>query len=270
MAVSFPNKGTYTIDDLRELMAILRSADGCPWDREQTHESIRSDFLEETYEAVEAIDSRDTAALREELGDVLLQVVFHARIEEETGGFTFDDVVTELCRKLIQRHPHVFGDRRADDAAAVLQTWDAVKRASHGENTTQTDLLRHLPRALPALMRAQKVQGRARRVGYDRPDCGGALQAAQQSLDALRQAAQGGDTDRAQQALGNCLFELARVARWLHLDAEQALSRATDEFTDRFGRLEALAAAQSVDMTAADTAALDALWQAAREDGAAD
>lgn len=268
MAASFPIKEQYTIQDLLELMVILRSPKGCPWDREQTHESIRSNLLEETHEAIEAINQRDVAALREELGDVLMQVVFHAQIEQESGGFAFNDVVTELCRKLIVRHPHVFGDVQAGDAAAVLKTWDAVKRATKGEGTTQADLLRSVPRSLPALMRASKVQGRARRVGFDWPEVSGALEALDSETAELKEVIAAGDSEAMEEELGDLLFSAVNVSRFLSLDAEQALTRATDKFIARFDRVEALAAARGVDMTASSLEELDALWREVKSQGA--
>ena len=154
------------MQDLLEIMRLLRSPDGCPWDREQTHRSIRGDFLEETHEAIEAIDREDLDGLQEELGDVLLQVVFHACIEEEKNGFTFHDVVDTLCQKLVMRHPHVFGNVDAADAGQALKNWDAIKRQTK-KGKTQTQLLDGVPHSLPALMRAGKVLGRARRVGFE-------------------------------------------------------------------------------------------------------
>lgn len=264
MPVSYTPKERYTISDLLEVMAILRSPNGCPWDREQTHESIRSNLLEETHEAIEAINNQDMPALREELGDVLLQVVFHAQMEQEAGGFTFDDVVDELCRKLVVRHPHVFGDAQAGDAAAVLKTWDSVKRATKGEGTTQTDLLRNVPRSLPALMRAEKVQGRARRVGFDWPDVTGALEALDSETAEFKEALASGNADAMEEELGDLLFSAVNVSRFIKVDAEQALVRATDKFITRFGRVEALAAARDVDMTHASIDELDALWREAK------
>ena len=166
----------YTFDDLVTVVELLRSEGGCPWDMEQTHKSIRNDFIEETYEVIEAIDTEDPVLLREELGDVLLQVVFHAEMAAEESRFCYDDVVDGICKKLIVRHPHVFGDVKADTAGEVLKNWDAIKRQTKG-TTAQSTLLKHLPRTLPALMRAAKVQDRARRVGFDWPSVDGALQA---------------------------------------------------------------------------------------------
>ena len=265
MAVSFSLKETYTVDDLLEIMRLLRSPEGCPWDREQTHESIRTDFLEETHEALEAINNGDAAALEEELGDVLLQVVFHSRIEEEKGVFAFDDVVDGICKKLIVRHPHVFGETTVDSAGEVLQNWDAIKRRTKGDKT-QADLLGSVPRTLPALMRAAKVQNRARRVGFYWPDVSGALESLDSERAELKEAIDEGDPDAVEEELGDLLFSAVNVSRFLKTDAEQALTRATDKFIRRFRRVERLAGEQGLDMSAASLERLDELWREAKKD----
>lgn len=162
------DKSRYTIDDLVSIMALLRAEDGCPWDREQTHESIRSNFIEETYEVIEAIDTADSALLCEELGDVLLQVVFHARISEEAGEFTFEDVCDEVARKLVVRHPHIFADVEADTTDKVLTNWDKIK-AETKHRDTLVDTLNSVPRTLPSLMRAAKIAKKAAKAGYGKP-----------------------------------------------------------------------------------------------------
>ena len=162
------DKSRYTVEDLVEIMALLRAEDGCPWDREQTHESIRSNFIEETYEVIEAIDTADSALLREELGDVLLQVVFHARISEEAGDFTFDDVCDEVSRKLVVRHPHIFAEVEADTTDKVLTNWDKIK-AETKHRDTLADTLNSVPRTLPSLMRAAKIAKKAAKAGYGKP-----------------------------------------------------------------------------------------------------
>ena len=156
----------HDFSSLVRIMALLRAEDGCPWDREQTHESIRANMIEETYEVVEAIDRKDSAMLCEELGDVLLQVVFHAQMEEEENGFDFDDVCDGICQKLILRHPHIFGDVVAKTSEQVLKNWDEIKKKEKGQNTA-SDTLRSVPAVLPALMRAEKVQHRAAKTGFD-------------------------------------------------------------------------------------------------------
>lgn len=263
MAVSYPVKETYSMEDLLEIMRILRSPDGCPWDREQTHESIRSDFLEETHEALEAINNRDAAALEEELGDVLLQVVFHSRIEEEKGAFSFANVVDGICKKLIVRHPHVFGQVTVDGTGQVLENWDAIKRETKG-GKTQAELLSAVPRSLPALMRAAKVQNRARRVGFDWPDVSGALEAMDSEREELKEAAASGDSTAIEEEMGDLLFSAVNVSRFLGTDAEQALTRSTDKFIRRFAVVEQLAAQRGVDMACADMEQLDELWDEAK------
>lgn len=265
MAVSFPQKEHYGMEDLLQIMRILRSSDGCPWDREQTHESIRTDFLEETHEALEAINQKDDAALQEELGDVLLQVVFHSRIGEEEGAFSFQDVLDGICRKLIVRHPHVFGEVTADTTGKVLENWDAIKRETKG-GKTQADLLRSVPRTLPALMRAAKVQNRAKRVGFDWPDVSGAVQALDSEAAELKEAIVSGDPVLVEEELGDLLFSAVNVSRFLKTDAEQALTGATEKFIRRFARVEELAVEQKVDMPSASIEQLDALWLQAKQE----
>ncbi len=265
MAVSYEEKNRYTLEDLLAIMRILRSPDGCPWDREQTHESIRTDFLEETHEALEAINNDDPTALREELGDVLLQVVFHARIEEEKGGFSFQDVVDGICRKLIVRHPHVFGRTTADSTGQVLQNWDAIKRQTKG-GKTQADLLRSVPRTLPALMRAAKIQNRARRVGFDWPDVSGALEALDSETAELKEAIAAGDSGAVEEELGDLLFSAVNVSRFVGTDAEQALTAASEKFIRRFAVVERLAEERKIDMASADIEMLDELWREAKKE----
>ena len=216
--MDFVRKPVYRMEDLIAIMRLLRSENGCPWDREQDHHSIRKNFLEETYEVLEAIDAEDPAMLREELGDVLLQVVFHARIEEEAGGFSFDDVVDEICKKLICRHPHVFGDVKADTADQVLTNWDKIKQESKGQ-TTVSQTLASVPNVLPALMRAQKVQHRAAKSMSYRP-----------KKHTVIEMGSGAPED----AVGQMLFSCVEAAEALGVDAEEALTRATERFVAAF------------------------------------
>ena len=263
MAVSFEKKDRYTMEDLLEIMALLRSPEGCPWDREQTHQSIRADFLEETHEAIEAINQEDTAGLQEELGDVLLQVVFHSQIERERGSFQFDDVVDGICKKLIVRHPHVFGEVTVDGTGQVLQNWDAIKRQTKG-GKTQGELLEAVPRSLPALMRAAKVQNRARRVGFDWPDISGALEALDSETAELKEALVSGDPAAVEEELGDLLFSAVNVTRFAGTDAEQALTSATDKFIRRFVEVERLAGQRGIDISSAGLDKLDELWREAK------
>ena len=247
--MDFKFKEKYEIGDLLEIMKILRSENGCPWDREQDHKSIRKDFIEEVYEAIEAIDSDDSELLKEELGDVLLQVVFHAQMEREQGGFSLDDVADGVCKKLILRHPHVFGDVRVADSAQVLTNWDAIKRVEKDQKTV-TDSLNAVARSLPALWRAEKVQKKAAKAGFDWPDISGALDKLEEELAELRQALQSGEG--VEDELGDVLFSAVNAARFAGVDPEQALTGSTDKFIRRFSGLEqaALAAGRKLeDMT---------------------
>ena len=264
MTEKFEPKQRYGYEDLIRIMEVLRSPGGCPWDREQTHESIRKNFIEETYEAVEAIDSGDKAHLQEELGDVLLQVVFHARMEEEAGGFTMEDVCDGICKKLVLRHPHIFGDVRADSAEQVLKNWDEIKKKEKSQKTA-TDTLNSVPRLLPALMRAAKVQHRAARAGFDYDDLAGAMKDLESEGRELREAVASGLPEEQAEELGDLLFAAVNVSRFLHTDAEEALTRATEKFIGRFSLVEQLAASRGIDMQEASMEELDRLWKEAKK-----
>ena len=183
--VDFEIKDCYKFDDLLRIMEILRAPDGCMWDREQDHHSIRRNFIEETYEVCEAIDDEDTEHMKEELGDVLLQVVFHTQMEKEKGTFDIDDVADGICKKLVFRHPHVFGTVDARDSGQALNTWDAQKREEKGQRTA-ADTLDSVARSLPALMRAEKIQDKARKAGFDWAEMGPALDKAEEVLQTVR------------------------------------------------------------------------------------
>ena len=187
MIQDFQFKQKYNVEDLVEIMRILRSENGCPWDREQTHESIRKNFIEETYEVIEAINKADSHLLCEELGDVLMQVVFHAQMEAEKQVFDFSDVADGVCKKLIERHPHVFGDVEVQSADDVLVNWDKIKSAKKQRKTT-ADKMQSVPRELPALMRADKIQSQAAKVGFDWDTPDGALQKIPEETTELLQA----------------------------------------------------------------------------------
>lgn len=228
--------GRYSVAQLLKIMEALRSPGGCPWDMEQTHKSIRNDALEEVYEVVDAIDNDDAAALCEELGDILLQVVFHSRIASENGDFTFEDVVDGICKKLVLRHPHVFGEAQADTSSEVLDIWDSVKKEEKHQ-TTATDTLKSVPRAFPALMRAAKVQKRAKKAGVDFGDVltNGNLD---EKLCRLETAVALNDTDEVSRTYGDVLFVLAGMQNKLGVNAEEALASATDRFIESFEKEE--------------------------------
>ncbi len=256
-------KPNYTIDDLTDIMARLRSPEGCPWDKEQTHQSIRPNFLEEVYEAVEAIDCRDDTMLCEELGDVLLQIVFHAQMAKEAGSFNFDSVCDGICKKLILRHPHIFGDVQVENSTQVLANWDAIKRKEKGHATAH-QTLQAVPKALPGLMRSSKVQGRAAKVGFDYPDIHWALQDLQSELAELQQALEAGNREEVHQELGDLLFSAVNVARFAGVDAEQAVGDSCEKFIARFGVVEQLAQEQNIEIRTADIQTLIDLWKQAK------
>ena len=257
--MEFQRKDHYNIDDLLEIMKILRSPEGCPWDREQTHESIRQNFIEETYEAIEAIDTKDTELLKEELGDVLMQVVFHALMEEEAGKFDFSDVADGVCHKLIIRHPHVFGNVVAADSDQVLKNWDAIKMETKAQKT-QSEVMDSVSKALPALMRSQKVQKKAAKAGFDWEDISGALDKVSEETEELKQAIDNSSQEHCLEELGDLLFSVVNVSRFLDLDSEYALTVACDKFIDRFKSVEFLASQRGINMKEASLRQLDALW----------
>ena len=219
--------GRYTLPQLLQIMEALRSPGGCPWDREQTHQSIKNDALEEVYEVVDAIDNNDTAALCEELGDMLLQVVFHSQIAREENEFSFDEVVDGICKKLVLRHPHVFGSESVENSAEVLDLWDSIKKEEKNQ-TTVTDTLESVPKAFPALMRAAKVQKRAKKAGVaTAPDIAqvkNALAVFEENLNGQKQELKA--------AYGNLLFLLAGMAQDIDINAEEALNFATNAFIE--------------------------------------
>ena len=223
----------YGFEDLITVVEVLRSEEGCPWDREQDHKSIRRDFIEETYEVIEAIDTDDPKLLREELGDVLLQVTFHAQIEAEKGVFDIEDVANDICVKLIHRHPHVFGDVKADTSEKVLSNWEIIK-SEEKERKTVTDKLRAIPPMLPALMRAEKVGKKA-------------------TMD-------GGERDEIFEEMGDLLLSVTSLCRKLGVESEVALGAATNKFIDRFDAVEQEVISQGKQMSELTLGELDAIW----------
>lgn len=257
--MDFKEKSEYGFDDLVEIVKILRSPGGCPWDREQTHKSIRSNFIEETYEAVEAIDTDDLELLKEELGDVLLQVALHSEIESEKGSFDINDVCDGICKKLIVRHPHVFGDVNAETTDQALKNWDAVKMQTKLQKT-QTQAMQSVSKALPSLMRSTKIQQKAAKVGFDWSNVDGALEKLFEECNELKAAIEKDDRENQREELGDVLFSAVNVARFLDIDSEHALYDACDKFTDRFSAVESLAKERGIDMKTASLSELDSLW----------
>lgn len=261
--VKYQQKEKYNIGDLLEIVKLLRGEGGCPWDMVQTHESIKNDFIEETYEVIEAIDENNPAMLREELGDVLLQVIFHTTIEQEKSAFTFDDVCDEICKKLIVRHPHVFGEVKANDTDTVLKNWDEIKMKTKGQET-YTDTLLSVAKPLPALMRAQKVGKRAMRAGMDLRCAEDAISCIESEKAELDKAIANGDTQNITEEIGDLLFSCVNAARHLGVDAEMALKSSTDKFIKRFDITEQLVQAENLDMKSLPIETLDLYWEKAK------
>lgn len=261
--VDFKFKDNYDINDLLQIMAILRSPGGCPWDAEQTHESIRTSLIEETYEVIEAINQNDRELLLEELGDVLLQVVFHAEMEKETGSFDFSDVADGVCKKLIERHPHVFGEVTVSGTGDVLANWDEIKRKSKGQKTQGSSMMK-VPKELPALMRAQKIQSKAKKVGFDWPSVDGAFAALESEIVELKSAITSKNQDEIDEEFGDMLFSCVNIARFIDVDAELSLTRSNDKFIARFLVVEKLAEERGIDMKTSTLEELDKLWDEAK------
>lgn len=257
----------YTLDDLVQVMQVLRAENGCPWDRVQTHESLRMDMLEEAYEAADAIDHKDMENLCEELGDVLMQVVFHACIEEEKGeaaAFTLEAVIRGICEKMVYRHPHVFGNGevKADTPEEVLVNWEALKKKEkHTE--TQTAVMRRVPEALPALIRARKVQKKAADVGFDFPVTTDAFRKVYEEVEELEAAARGENGDL-EEEFGDVLFALVNISRFLKINPEFALTKATKKFINRFEYIENSALSEGKDLSQMTLEEMDLLWDEAK------
>lgn len=264
VAIDFEFKDRYTIDDLISLVTLLRAPDGCKWDRAQNHESIKKNLIEETYEVIEAINKESIEGLREELGDVLLQIAMHSEMEREKGNFNFDDVCNDICQKLVVRHPHVFGNVSAVDADEALSNWDAVKQQIKGVKT-QTQSMRSVPMELPALMRAQKIQGKAAKAGFDLDNITGAFDKVKEEINELLTAMEHNDKTEVENEFGDLLFSVVNVARFLKVDSEEALTKATDKFVKRFEVVEHLADEKGISMKDTSIDELDLLWNKAKE-----
>lgn len=257
--VDFEYKSEYDLSDFRKIIAVLRAPGGCPWDIEQTHESIRRNLLEESYEVCEAIDENDPEHLREELGDLLMQVLFHSRIEEEKGVFSVDDVADAAVKKLIFRHPHVFGDVEVNGSGDVLKNWDELKKKEKSQ-TTVTKTMDDVAESLPALWRAEKIQKKAKKVGFDWPDVTGATKKLAEESCELTAAMMEGNKDHITEELGDLLFSVVNIARFLDVDPEQALHGACEKFIRRFEYIETAAAAKGQNLKDMTLEEMDKLW----------
>lgn len=245
------------LEELRQIVERLRAPGGCPWDREQTHESMRNGLIEEAYEVLDAIDRKDDAHFREELGDFLLQVVMHCQIASEEGRFDLDQVARELNEKLIRRHPHVFGENKLGDTEAVLEQWDKIKRQ---EKAATESVLDGVIPSLPALMHAEKIQKRAARVGFDWDNIPSVIAKVREELEEIEQALAAGNSKELEKEIGDLLFSAVNLARKAKVDAELTLRDATGKFSARFRKLEAAFAAEGRSMKACSLAELDEVW----------
>lgn len=263
--VDFVCKEKYNLRDYIDLIAYLRSEKGCPWDRVQTHESLKRSLLEEAYETCEAIDEGDPIHLREELGDLLLQIIFHASIEQDAGSFDMDDIADASCRKLIFRHPHVFGDVSADTPDKVLANWEQVKRQERAQKTTAS-AMDSVPRGLPSLWRAEKIQSKAAKVGFDWPSVSGAMDKLREEVGELQQGVDAGDLPNIEEELGDVLFSAVNVMRFYNLDPETTLHKACGKFIRRFRYLEEGAAGLGKDLAALTLEEMEAIYQQGRHD----
>lgn len=255
---SHPSPATIHFAKLCQIVAQLRAPGGCPWDREQTHESLVPGLLEEAYEVADAIRTNDKANLREELGDLLLQVVMHAQIASEEGRFAIEDVSREVADKLVRRHPHVFGESEARDTGAVLKQWDAIKRAE--KNASEGSYFGGLTRALPALMLAQKAQSKAARVGFDWSELAGVVAKVDEELAETKEAIALQDPMAIADEMGDLLFAVVNLVRKNKLDAETVLAAATEKFIARFHALERELQREGRQLGEVDLAAMDEIW----------
>jgi tetrapyrrole methylase family protein/MazG family protein len=253
--------------DLMEIMARLRGKNGCPWDRDQTHESIKPYLVEEAYEVLEAIDEQDLAKLKEELGDLMLQIVFHARMAEDTGAFSMQDVLTAINEKLIRRHPHVFGDLKAETAQEVLFNWEQIKQTERRKLNDRASVLDGVPRELPALLRAHRLQEKASRVGFDWTEAQEVFRKVEEELAELRAAMDGREADRVEAELGDLLFALVNLSRFLAVNPEEALRKTIARFIARFRYIEEELSRRGRSLRQATLEEMDALWAEAKAQG---
>jgi MazG family protein len=249
---------------LLDIMRRLRGPAGCPWDREQSRTSLKPYLIEETYEVLEAIEAAAPAALREELGDLLFQVVFHAQIAAEQGEFTMGDLLETLADKMVSRHPHVFGTASVETPGQALAQWESIKQREAEARGRRRSVIDGVPRALPALVRAQRVQSKAARVNFDWPDAGAAWSKVEEEMREASAALAGGDRGRLADELGDVLFSLVNVARLSSLDAEDVLQGAVEKFRRRFTTMEAALNARGKSIGSVSSEELERSWEAAK------
>jgi tetrapyrrole methylase family protein/MazG family protein len=250
-------------EQLIAIMKRLRGPGGCPWDAEQTHESLTRYLLEETYEVIEAIDAKTPEHIKEELGDLLLQPVFHAAIAEEAGTFTMNDIITTLCDKLVRRHPHVFGDLQIADSAAQIENWEQIKKTEKG--TERASALSGVPPHLPALLKAQKITEKAARVGFDWEHVDQVMAKVLEELHEFEEAMAAGDNEHMEAELGDLLFAIVNLGRFLSINPEEALRKTITRFQSRFQYVEDSLHDRGQQMNVTPLAEMDRLWEEAKQ-----
>lgn len=257
--MDFEFKDKYNVYDMVNIVKALRADDGCPWDKVQTHESIRRDFIEEVYEAVEAIDEKSVEHLREELGDVLFQVVFHTVIESEKGNFQLDDVADEICKKMIIRHPHVFGDLQVNSTDKVLKNWDTIKMQTKSQKKA-SESLQSVSKALPSLIRCDKLQKKSQRAGIPKISNQKAIENIERCLLELKAAVNSGSSQLCEEKTGELLFSVSELSGNIGVDCEKSLYNACENFTERFKSFEDYAAEMGIDIQDSDAKAVSHIW----------
>ena len=251
---------SYSFTDFMDIIRRLRGKEGCPWDREQTHESLKSCLIEECYEAIEAINNQDVDNLCEELGDVMLQVALHSAIAEEKQAFTIDEVISSVSEKMIRRHPHVFSDITVSDSQSVINNWEEIKKKEK-KSENIVDEITSIPKALPATIRAEKIQKKAAKAGFEFECYEQVLDKVYEELDELKNAVKLGEESQIQDEFGDVLFSMINLSRYLHLNAENSLTNSTNKFINRFVDVFSLAEKQGKNLYNLSPAELDALWR---------
>ncbi len=250
-------------DRLVQIMDKLRGESGCPWDKKQTRESLKPYLIEESYEVLEAIDEKDSKKLKEELGDLLYQILFHARISKEDSEFDIEDVLTDSCEKMVRRHPHVFGDKKADNAEEVLKQWEEIKKGEKGND--RKSILEGVPAHLPALLRAHQLQARAARVGFDWEHIDQVFAKVQEEMGEFEEAFRDRDHERMESELGDLLFALVNIGRFIEVSPEDALRKTISRFMSRFRHIEEEIAKKGLEWKDVSLEAMEELWVEAKE-----
>ncbi len=259
-------QATDSFDQLIEIMQILRGPDGCPWDKEQTADTIKGHLIEEAYEVLETINDKDYAGLKEELGDLLLQVIFHSQLAKEKAKFDINDVITSINQKLIRRHPHVFAGQEAAGSKEVLKQWEEIKKQEKGEGKKAHSYLDGVPKGLPSLAYSQRLQTKAARVGFDWQQTEPAIEKIDEEVEEFKEAYNGKDYSLIEKELGDMLFSIVNVARKLKIDAESALVKSAGVFAQRFHKMEEAATKQGIDFAKLTLEEKEELWQKVKEE----